>query len=116
MNPPDSKPPDTGNYFDTLHLRADLKKKAVRGAAATVFSQIAMLLINLGGTVILARLLTPEDFGLVTMVTTFSLLLMNFGLNGFTEAIIQRENLDHPVVSTLFWINGGISLALTLVF
>ena len=50
------------------------------------------------------------------MVTTFSLLLMNFGWNGFTEAIIQREHLDHSVMSTLFWINGGISLALTLAF
>lgn len=116
MPPPDHKHSKKEDYFDTLHLRADLKKRAVRGAGATVLSQFAMLITNVAGIIILARLLTPTDFGLVTMVTTFSLLLMNFGLNGFTEAIIQRENLNHSLVSTLFWVNGGISLALTLVF
>jgi PST family polysaccharide transporter len=64
-------------------------------------------------TVVLARLLTPSDFGVVTMVTTFSLLLTNFGLNGFTEAVIQQEKIDHAVVSNLFWINLGASLLLT---
>ncbi len=68
------------------------------------------------GTIVLARLLTPVDFGLVAMVTTFSLLLMNFGLNGFTEAIIQREDLHHAQVSTLYWINVALSLILTLFF
>lgn len=116
MPAPPRKNSKNHEYFDTLHLRADLKGRAVRGAGATVLSQFAMLISNVAGVIILARLLTPTDFGLVTMVTTFSLLVMNFGLNGFTEAIIQRENLDHTIVSTLFWINGGITLALTLLF
>src|SRR5687767_3744434 len=67
-------------------------------------------------TVFLARLLTPEDFGLVAMVTTFSLLLMNFGLSGFTEAVLQRPDIDHALASNLFWINAGVGLALTLAF
>ena len=45
-------------------------------------------------TVVLARLLTPADFGVVTMVTTLTLLLSSFGLNGFTEAVIQFEEMD----------------------
>src|SRR5258708_15808543 len=65
---------------------------------------------------VLARLLTPRDFGLITMVTTFSLLLMNFGLNGFTEAIIQREELDHALASNLFWIEVGASFVLAVAF
>jgi len=66
--------------------------------------------------VILARLLTPADFGVVTMVTTFSLLLTNFGLNGFTEAVLQREEIDHGLASNLFWINVGAGLLLTIGF
>ena len=65
-------------------------------------------------TVVLARLLTPSDFGLVAMVTTFILLLTNFGLNGFTEAIQQREEINRGLVSNLFWINlvaGGLLTA-----
>ena len=64
----------------------------------------------------LARLLTPADFGLVTMVTTFSLLLVSFGVNGFTEAIIQWEAVDHALASNLFWINLATGIFLTMGF
>jgi len=72
--------------------------------------------VGLGSVVILARLLTPSDFGVVTMVTTFSLLLRSFGLNGFTELIMQREELTDSLASNLFWINLGIGTILTLAF
>ena len=65
---------------------------------------------------ILARLLTPADFGIVSMVTTFSLLFRSFGLNGFTELIVQREELTHRLASNLFWINLVIGIILTLAF
>jgi O-antigen/teichoic acid export membrane protein len=104
------------DHFSTDHLRSGLKTRALRGATATIISQGASFVIQTIGTVILARLLTPEDFGLVTMVLTFSLLLQNFGINGFTEAIIQKEVIDHRQISTLFWINAGCSLILALLF
>jgi PST family polysaccharide transporter len=68
------------------------------------------------GTIVLARLLTPSDFGLVAMVTTFSLLLVNFGFNGLTEAIVQRDEISHALASTLFWVNVSFGFLLTLVF
>jgi O-antigen/teichoic acid export membrane protein len=72
--------------------------------------------VQIGSVVILARLLTPADFGIVTMVTTFSLLLRSFGLNGFTELIMQREELTDALASNLFWINVGVGTILTLAF
>jgi O-antigen/teichoic acid export membrane protein len=72
--------------------------------------------VQMGSIVILARLLTPADFGIVTMVTTFSLLFRSFGLNGFTELIMQREEISHSLASNLFWINLGIAAILTLGF
>jgi PST family polysaccharide transporter len=72
--------------------------------------------VGIGSVVILARLLTPADFGIVTMVTTFSLLLRSFGLNGFTELIMQREEITDSLASNLFWINIGIGAILTLAF
>jgi O-antigen/teichoic acid export membrane protein len=104
------------DYFKTGHLRTDLKQRAVRGAGFTVLSQALTFVVHIGSTMVLARLLTPDDFGLVAMVVTFSLLLQNFGLNGFTEAIMQKEELDQATVDTLFWINVAISLGLTLLF
>ena len=78
----------------------------------TVFSGGFALAIQVIATVVLARLLTPRDFGLVAMVTTFSLLLSNFGINGITEALVQREQIDQLQASNLFWINcsGGVLL------
>ena len=65
---------------------------------------------------ILARLLTPADFGIVTMVTTFSLLFRSFGMNGFMELIMQREELTDSLASNLFWIELGMGAILTLAF
>lgn len=94
----------------------ELRQLAVRGAGVTLVSGGMTLAIQVVGTVVLARLLTPRDFGLVTMVTTFSLLLANFGFNGLTEAIVQREKIDPALASTLFWINLAAGTLLTLGF
>ena len=88
----------------------------MRGAGVTVLAQAIVFGLQMVGTIVLARLLTPADFGIVAMVTTFSLLLTNFGMNGFTEALIQRPEIDHGLVSDLFWINTAIGIALTLGF
>jgi PST family polysaccharide transporter len=94
----------------------ELRRRAVRGAAATVSASGLALAVQVISTVILARLLTPADFGVVAMVTTFSLLLVSFGLNGFTEALIQFEEIDHQTVSNLFWLNTGGALVLAVAF
>ena len=95
---------------------ASLRRLTVFGAGATLFAGGISLAIQVGATIVLARLLSPSDFGLVAMVTTFSLLLANFGFNGLTEAIVQREEVNHRLASTLFWINLGFGFVLTLGF
>jgi len=94
----------------------ELRRLAVRGAGASVSAQGLALGVQMASTVVLARLLTPMDFGVVAMVTTFSLLVMNFGLNGFTEAVVQTEEINRALASNLFWINLGVSLLLTIAF
>ena len=94
----------------------EVRQLGVRGAGAAVVSQALVFGVQLAATVVLARLLAPQDFGVVTMVTTFSLLLVSFGLNGFTEAVVRREKIDHSLVSNLFWINLGAGLLLTVGF
>jgi PST family polysaccharide transporter len=108
------KPFDTTGAF---RPNADnVLRLAVRGAGATLLSSGLALAIQIVSTVVLARLLTPADFGVVTMVTTFSLLLVNFGVNGFTEAVIQWEKIDHDLATNLFWINLAGALVLSLAF
>jgi polysaccharide transporter, PST family len=102
-----------------FHPRAgshEIRRLAVRGAAATVSASGLALAAQVVSTVWLARLLTPADFGVVTMVTTFSLLLVSFGLNGFTEAVIQSDEIDRYTASNLFWLNTGAALLLSVGF
>ena len=110
------KPFDASGTFHPVAKGDGLRKIAVRGASVTIFSSALSFAIQIAATMVLARLLTPADFGIVTMVTTFSLLLCSFGLNGFTELILQRENLTHSLTSNLFWINLAAGFLLTVMF
>src|SRR6202051_5172186 len=93
-----------------------LRQLAVKGPRITLLSAALGLGIQVVATVTLARLLTPTDFGVVAMVTTFSLLLVNFGLNGFTEFVLQKAEINDALVSNLFWINVGGGFLLMMAF
>jgi O-antigen/teichoic acid export membrane protein len=116
MNKPDPRYEKQDALFDVTHIEAGIKKHAVRGASATISASVVNYGLQTVGTIILARLLSPEDFGLVAMVTTFSLLAQNFGANGFVEAVVQSDGIGHQKMSKLFWTNLLIMLALTGVF
>jgi O-antigen/teichoic acid export membrane protein len=110
------KPFDSNGDFHPIATGEGLRRTAVRGAGVSIAGQAGSFALQIGSVVVLARLLTPADFGIVTMVTTFSLLFRSFGLNGFTELIVQREELTHSLTSNFFWINLGIGTILTLTF
>ncbi|MFZ1135708.1 MAG: lipopolysaccharide biosynthesis protein [Candidatus Korobacteraceae bacterium] len=109
-------PFDSGGDFHPIAEGGELRRLAVRGAAATVSAQTLTLAAQVVSTVVLARLLTPADFGVVAMVTTFSLLLMSFGTSGFSEAVIQCDEMDRFLASNLFWITCALGLILTIGF
>jgi O-antigen/teichoic acid export membrane protein len=96
------------------HLQADLKGRSVRGGVLTLAAQGAQFVLQSISTVVLARLLTPVDFGLVAMVTAVTAIAAGFADLGLTEATIQRKEISHSQVSTLFWINVALGLLLTL--
>jgi O-antigen/teichoic acid export membrane protein len=110
------KPFDSTGAFVVGPERGELRLLAVRGAGISVVGQALIFGVQMLATIILARLLTPTDFGIVTMVTTFSLLPASFGVTGFTDAILQRERIDHFLISNLFWINVGVGLVLSAMF
>jgi len=103
------------NELNTDHLDADLKGRSVRGGVITLTSQGTQFALQTVSTVVLARLLTPTDFGLVAMVTAITGLASAFADFGLSEATIQRKEINHDQVSALFWINLAIGLGLTLI-
>lgn len=100
--------------FDVEHLQTDLKGRSVRGGALSLAAQVAQVLLQAVATMVLARLLTPVDFGLVAMVTAITAIASGFADLGLTEATIQRKEITHSQVSTLFWINAAMGLLLTV--
>jgi O-antigen/teichoic acid export membrane protein len=102
--------------FSTEHLLPNLKHRTISSAVVTIAAQGAKFALNLLSTVVLARLLTPLDFGMIAMVWTMLAFLEVFKDAGLSTATIQCEQLTHAQVSNLFWINvglGGILAALS---
>lgn len=104
----------SAELFDTAHLMGDLKGRSARGGAVTLVSQGGLFILQMGATVVLARLLIPADFGLIAMVAAFTGFAGLFRDLGLSTATVQRASITHAQVSTLFWINVGVSLLLAL--
>jgi PST family polysaccharide transporter len=92
----------------------DLKEKAIRGGLARILAQGAEFLLRLVGLMVLARLLSPKDFGLVGMVTAFTGFLGLFRDFGLSSAAIQSPNVTEQQLSTLFWINIAVGAGLAV--
>jgi O-antigen/teichoic acid export membrane protein len=90
----------------------DLKDHTIRSTGVTLFAQVLKFAIQMSSVVVLARLLSPSDFGLVSMVAVFTGLLELFKDGGLSVATIQRKRVTHAQVSSLFWINCAVGLAL----
>ncbi|HEV3467910.1 MAG TPA: lipopolysaccharide biosynthesis protein [Pyrinomonadaceae bacterium] len=104
--------PAPEHHFRTDHLKADLGSRAARGGAVMVGAQALRFAVTMGSTMVLARLLTPEDYGLVGMVLVVTGFVAFFKRLGLSAATIQRPEINAEQVSTLFWVNVAVSVAL----
>jgi len=105
----------TEAYFEDHKELNDLGRLALRGGIVSVATQYGNGALQIAAAVILARLLAPEDFGLVAIVsvlTSFAPLLIDFGLG---DATTQRSRITRGQVSSLFWLSSGIGLAVAVV-
>lgn len=101
-------------FFSTERLKAGLGARAARGGFVTLAAQGLKFVIFTAATVVLARLLTPQDYGLVGMVTIVVSFVGMFQYLGLSTATVQWAELTHRQVSTLFWVNVGLSAAIAL--
>jgi PST family polysaccharide transporter len=104
-----------GVYFEEHRESKDLGRLAVRGGIVSVAMQFGNGALQIIAAVVLARLLAPEDFGLVaiiTVLTSFAPLLIDFGLG---DATAQRSKITQSQVSSLFWLSSGIGLGIAVV-
>lgn len=115
----DSPPkPAAAGFLSTEHLSRNLRRRSVRGGAATLLGQGGTFVINLGGTAVLARILSPRDFGLLAMVATFTRLIEQLKDMGLAGATVSKRELSEAQVNYLFWINaalGGVAALAALI-
>ena len=90
-----------------------LRVQALRGGAAKLCGQAANFALRLGFMMVLARLLSPRDFGLMAMVTVVTGFYDLFTSAGLSAATIQRAVVTNEQISTLFWINIVVGMGLS---
>lgn len=96
--------------------KAEIKQKIISGSFWTVFSNVCSQLVTFSATIVLARLLTPGDFGIVAISSVFIGVVILFQDLGMGAAIIQRQNIDDDYLSTSFFVSimAGVALAALL--
>jgi len=90
----------------------DLKRKSVQGSFVLLSAQGAKFVLQVASTMLLARLLSPQDFGLQGMVVVLTGFLGLFKEAGLSLATVQRLEVTQEQTSTLFWINSAVGVAL----
>ncbi|WP_427115764.1 lipopolysaccharide biosynthesis protein [Pseudarthrobacter scleromae] len=96
-------------------MAVGLSQSAARGGITTIVVQALRMVISLGTTMVVARILSPGDFGLVAMVTSLAGLaeiLRDFGL---FNAAIQARSLTQGQKSNLLWLNFALGLTAAVI-
>lgn len=114
--PEEPREPSAERYLQTEHLRGDLTARSVGGAVVTLVAQGAKVVVQLGTVVILARLLAPGDFGVFAVVAVFLSVLEVLKDMGLSTVTVQRPTVSSRQISTLFWLNVGLGVAVGAIF
>ena len=111
MTPPE---PDDRRVLDGG--ASDLRRRAARGGSIVFAVQLVQQGLRLVLLAVMARLLTPNDYGLLGMVLAFTALLATFQDLGLSAATVQRKDLTEAQLSAVFWLNVALGTAMALLF
>lgn len=99
-----------------LSASHQVKRNAARGGLVAITSQGVKFILRIGSMIVLARFLTPSEFGIVGMATVLTGFLGMLKDAGLSSASVQQETISDEQMSALFWINlalGGLLALLT---
>jgi polysaccharide transporter, PST family len=102
-------------FFGDNKSRADLGRRSLRAAMLSIGSRALSACIQVASVVVLARLLSPVDYGLVSMmfaILGLAPLIIDLGTR---DAIIQQRHISVPEISTLFWISVSSACSLAVI-
>lgn len=90
-------------------MQENLKKKTVSGMIWSALQRFGTMGISFVSNIVLARLLTPDDYGCIGMLAIFITVSNTFVDGGFGSALIQKKEPTQKDYSTIFWLNLFIS-------
>ena len=93
-----------------------MARHATRGAIAMLFARGFGAVVAICAAAILARHITPDEYGLVAMALAAIALGRAFEEIGLGDATVQRERVTDAQVSALFWLNALVGVVLTIAF
>ena len=96
-------------------MSESLKKNVLTGIIWQYVQKLGTQAVQFIVSIILARLLCPEDFGTIALLGVFISLSNLFIDSGFGNALIQRKNIDDVDCSSVFYLNIGVSLIIYLI-
>jgi len=113
MNPSADHHPRHHTVRSAFNLDADnLGHRVVTGAGFTFLGITLRTCITLGSMAVLARLLSPADFGYLAMAVVITELAALFGGFGFGNILIQKKRINRLQLDTVFWASALVGLAL----
>ncbi|MBD2309512.1 lipopolysaccharide biosynthesis protein [Chroococcidiopsis sp. FACHB-1243] len=92
----------------------DIRQKVVKGVVWSVIQHWGSQTISFAVFSLLARLLKPEEFGLVALASVFIALMEIFLDQGLSQAIVQRQQLEPEHLDSAFWANLTVGILLTI--
>ena len=96
-------------------MKQGLRQKAVKGVVWSALQKYSTMLIQFISGIILARLLTPYDYGCIGMLMIFVVLSESFIDGGFGSALIQKKRPTQEDYSTIFFWNLGMAVMLYVI-
>lgn len=91
-----------------------MNQRAVKGVAWSALERFSVQGIQFVLTVIIARLVSPSEYGLIAMLAIFLAIAQSFVDSGFSNALIQKKERTEVDYSTVFYFNLGISILIYL--
>ncbi|WP_307291407.1 lipopolysaccharide biosynthesis protein [Pedobacter agri] len=92
----------------------NIKASAVTGSVWALVEKFSIQLMTFVISIVLARLLSPKDFGLIVLATIFSGISAAISDGGFEKTLIQKKEISPVQIDTVFYVNVALGIILTV--
>ncbi len=93
-------------------MAGELKEKVTRGVAWSIGEKVGTMLLQMGVSIVVLRLLVPDDFGVVAILTAFAAFALVVVDSGFSQTLIRKAEPSPSDYKSVFLFNVSVSAAL----